>query len=79
MTRRAEDEPIPLDEELFRSVSADDILPYPVEDPTNAAHAEVRLRPVGGVFNKNHKPPKPVLFKARDELARRLRIVIPPR
>jgi hypothetical protein len=53
--------------------------PYPPEDPNNKAHAEVRMKPVGATFSKNHKPPKPVLAKAKDALARRLRIVIPPR
>jgi hypothetical protein len=61
----------------YEFFAADD--PYPAEDPTNAAHAEVRLRPRGMPFSKNHRPNKGVLAKARDELARRLRIVIRPR
>jgi hypothetical protein len=61
----------------YQFIVADD--PYPKEDPSNEAHAEVRIRPVGAEFSKNHKPPKQVLFKAKDELARRLRVVVPPR
>jgi hypothetical protein len=53
--------------------------PNPPEDPSNSAHAEVRIHPQGVPFSKNHRPNKGVLAKARDELARRLRIVIQPR
>jgi hypothetical protein len=56
--------------------AADD--PNPPEEPANDAHCEVRMRPKGREFSKNHKPNKQVLAKARDALARRLRIVRAP-
>lgn len=61
----------------YEFVAADD--PNPPEAPENGAHAEVRLRPQGQAFNKNHKvKDKAVLAKAKDELCRRLKIVTPP-
>jgi hypothetical protein len=62
----------------YEFVAADD--PHPPEDPANAAHAEVRLKPQGELFNPNHKiKNKELLAKAKDELAKKLRIVLPPR
>lgn len=61
----------------YEFFAADD--PNPPEDAANEAHAEVRIRPQGAHFSKNHRPDKPVLAKAKDELARRLRIIIQPR
>lgn len=53
---------------------------FVADDPTpdNDAHCEVRIRPQEGAFSKNHKVNKVVRAKAKDELARRLRILRPP-
>ena len=61
----------------YEFVADDD--PHPPEDPDNAAHAEVRLKPEGDEFNSNHKVKKEILAKATNELARRLKIVKAPR
>jgi hypothetical protein len=52
--------------------------PNPPEDPGNDAHCEVRIRPEDREFSKNHKPNKQILAKARDALARKLRVVLAP-
>lgn len=46
------------------------------DDPIdgNDAHAEVRLCRQGHPFNNNHKPNKAILAKAKDQLARNLRL-----
>lgn len=63
--------------EPYEFIGADD--PNPDEDPENSAHAEVRLRPQGSAFSKNHRvKDKAVLAKAKDELCRRLTIVVVP-
>jgi hypothetical protein len=56
---------------------ADD--PNPSEEPENDAHCEVRMRPMNREFSKNHKVNKEVLAKAKEALARKLRIVLAPR
>jgi len=50
------------------------------DDPTaeNDAHAEIRMYLQDGSFNKNHKPHKPTLAKAKDALARKLTILRSP-
>jgi len=53
--------------------------PNPREDPENDAHCEIRIKPRGRPFSKNHEVNKSVLAKAKDELARKLRVLIPPR
>ncbi|MBN1609406.1 MAG: hypothetical protein JW940_22440 [Polyangiaceae bacterium] len=53
--------------------------PNPPEDPENDAHCEVRIKPSGHDFSKNHKVGKEILAKAKDALARRLRIYMRPR
>jgi len=60
----------------YEFFTADD--PNPSEDPDNDAHCEVRIRPQGKPFSKNHKVKKEVRAKALDALARRLRIIKAP-
>lgn len=60
----------------YEFFTADD--PNPSEDPDNDAHCEVRVRPQGRPFTKNHKMNKEVHAKAQDALARRLRIIKMP-
>ena len=52
--------------------------PNPPEDPDNDAHCEVRIRPHGRAFSKNHKVNKEVRAVALDALARCLRIIKMP-
>jgi len=60
----------------YEFFTADD--PNPPEDPDNDAHCEVRVKPQGRPFTKNHKMNKEVRAKAQDALARCLRIVKMP-
>lgn len=48
-------------------------------NPDNDAHCEVRIRPQGKAFSKNHKVNKEVCAIARDALARRLHIIKVPK
>jgi hypothetical protein len=67
--------PIPRSEEApYEFFAADD--PCPKEDPANEAHCEVRIRRQGQEYNKNLKlKPKPEMaLKAREALARAMRI-----
>lgn len=50
------------------------------DDPVeaNEAHCEVRICRKGFEYSRNHKPKKDVLMKAREELAKRLRIYRAP-
>ena len=68
--------PIPRGEEVpYEFIAADD--PCPREDPDNEAHCEVRVRRQGFPYTKNLKL-KALAVKAREELARRLRILRGP-
>ncbi len=49
--------------------------PNPPEDPENDAHCEVRAKPEGSTFSRNHKMKKENRAIAQDALARRLRII----
>jgi hypothetical protein len=63
--------------EPYEFIATDD--PNPPEAPDNDAHAEVRLTPKGQPFSKNHKVrDKAVLAKAKDELCRKLKLIIRP-
>jgi|GEM_PF-1209027 len=53
--------------------------PNPAEDPENDAHCEVRIKPQGAAFSKNHKVKKDVLALAKNSLAKNLRLHTPPR
>ena len=48
--------------------------PNPPEDLGNDAHCEVCMKRRGELFNKKHEPNKGVLAKAKDALARKLRV-----
>jgi hypothetical protein len=60
----------------YEFFAADD--PCPREDSENEAHCEVRVRRQGGTFTKNLKLKKDIELKAREALARRLRILRDP-
>lgn len=60
----------------YEFVVVDD--PNPAEDPDNDAHCEVRLKPQGLPFNKNRKPSKEILAKAKEALASKLAVHVPP-
>jgi len=60
----------------YEFFAADD--PNPKEDLQNDAHCEVRIKPQGLTFSKNHKVKKEILAKALDELARKVRIFRTP-
>jgi hypothetical protein len=65
--------PIPRSEAVpYEFVAADD--PCPREDPGNEAHCEIRVQRHGHDYNRNHKPRADIAAKARDALARKLRI-----
>lgn len=71
--------PIPRADEIpYEFFAADD--PCPPEDPVNEAHCEVRIRRQGHDYTKNLKlKPKPEMaMKAREALARSLRIYRSP-
>lgn len=53
--------------------------PNPPEDEPNDAHCEVRIRPQGREFSPNHRVKKPILAKAKEALARALRVHTRPR
>jgi hypothetical protein len=59
----------------YEFFAADD--PCPREDPTNEAHCEVRVRRQGFEYTKNLKL-KALALKAREALARRIRILRAP-
>ncbi len=72
-------EPVPrasAPERPYEFFAQDD--PNPPEDPANDAHCEVRIRPRGQAFSKNHKVNKEILAKAKDALARKLHLVRHP-
>jgi hypothetical protein len=52
--------------------------PNPPEDPSNDAHCEVQLIRQGQRYSKNHTYDKPAKRLARELLARRIRIYLPP-
>lgn len=70
-------EPVPRETgNPYEFIVVDD--PNPAEDPDNAAHCEVRIKPQGIPFSKNHKVNKTILAKAKDALARKLRLHTAP-
>jgi hypothetical protein len=56
----------------YEFYAADD--PCLVNGRENEAHCEVRIKRTGTEYAANHKPPKDIKLKAREALARKLRI-----
>jgi hypothetical protein len=53
---------------------------FAADDPfdQNDAHCEVRIRRTGIPYSPSHKPKKDIALKAREELARRMRVYRAP-
>lgn len=53
---------------------------FVADDPidTNESHCEIRIRRTGTEYKSSHKPNKEILMKAREELARRMRVYRAP-
>jgi hypothetical protein len=62
--------------EPYEFFAADD--PCPARDPENEAHCEIRIARTGTEYSPKHKPAKDIKLRARDALAKKLRVHKPP-